>query len=279
MTNQNYTPASYKDATGKMPFSLTNDYMFHAVFQKNKTALTGLICSVLHMKPEDIKSIIITNPIKIGEQIDEKAFILDIEILLNDNRLINLEMQMENQHNWQDRSLSYLCRSFDQLYQSEKYIFTKPVVHIGFLNFAPFPEHPEFHATYKLLNTKNHIVYSDKFVLNVIDLKHIELATAEDKAWNIHYWARLFTATTWEELKMIADENIYMEAASQTMYEMSADELVKRQCRARRDYYKQINSLNKTIRELDEAKKELDDAHKEIEQLKQQISELKSQQQ
>lgn len=83
---------------------------------------------------------------------------------------------------------------------------------------------------------------------------------------------------------MIADENIYMEAASQTMYEMSADELVKRQCRARRDYYKQINSLNRTIRELEEAKKELhdthkelDNAHKEIEQLKQQIRELKSQ--
>lgn len=188
MNNQNYQPASYKDATGKLPFSLTNDYMFHAVFQKNKTALTGLICSVLHMKPEDIKSIIITNPIKIGEQIDEKAFILDIEILLNDNQLINLEMQMENQYNWQDRSLSYLCRSFDQLYQGENYVDTKPVVHIGFLNFAPFPEHPEFNATYKLLNVKNHIVYSDKFVLNVIDLKHIELATEEDKAWTLTYY-------------------------------------------------------------------------------------------
>ena len=285
MNNQNYQPASYKDATGKLPFSLTNDYMFHAVFQKNKTALTGLICSVLHMKPEDIKSIVITNPIKIGEQIDEKAFILDIEILLNDNRLINLEMQMENQYNWQDRSLSYLCRSFDQLYQGENYVDTKPVMHIGFLNFAPFPKYPEFNATYKLLNVKNHIVYSDKFVLNVIDLKHIELATAEDKAWNIHYWARLFTATTWEELKMIADENIYMEAASQTMYEMSADELVKRQCRARRDYYKQMNSHNRTIRELEEAKRALEDkdielnnAHMEIEQLKKQIATLKSQQ-
>ena len=84
---------------------------------------------------------------------------------------------------------------------------------------------------------------------------------------------------------MIADENIYMEAASQTMYEMSADELVKRQCRARRDYYKQINSLNRTIRELEEAKRALEDkdaelnhAHMEIEQLKKQIAKLESQQ-
>lgn len=271
MTNQTYQHASYKDATGTMDFGLTNDYMFHAVFQKNKTALTGLISSILHMKPEKIKSVIITNPIKIGDQMDEKSFVLDIEVLLNNNSILNLEMQMENQHDWQDRSLSYLCRSFDQLYQGEKYVATKPVTHIGFLNFTPFPDNPEFNAIFKLLNVKNHIVYSDKFALNVIDLKHIELATEEDKVWKIDYWARLFTATTWEELKMIADDNIYLEAATQSMYELSADELVQRQCRARRDYYKQMNSHNRTIRQLKEAQKE-------IEQLKQQIAELESQQ-
>ena len=78
---------------------------------------------------------------------------------------------------------------------------------------------------------------------------------------------------------MIADENIYMEAASQTMYEMSADELVKRQCRARRDYYKQMNSHNRTIRELDEAKRALADKDKEIELLQKRIAELESQKQ
>lgn len=65
------------------------------------------------MKPEDIKSVVITNSIEIEEQIDEKSFVLDIEVLLNDNRLINLEMQMANQYNWQDCSLNYLNRSFD----------------------------------------------------------------------------------------------------------------------------------------------------------------------
>ena len=263
MTKEHTFPASFKDATGKMPFGLTNDYMFHAVFQKNQHALKGLICSVLHKKPEEIKTVIITNPIKIGEQIDEKAFILDIEVLLNNNHLINLEMQMANQYNWQDRSLSYLCRSFDQLYQGEAYTSAKPVTHIGFLNFTPFSDSPEFYATYKLLNTKNHRVYSDKFVLAVVDLKCIELATEEDKACQIDHWARLFTAMTWEELRMITENNTYLESASQTMYELSGDELVQRQCRARRDYYKQINTYNKNMQEL---KQELDVCNKKLEE-------------
>lgn len=35
----------------------------------------------------------------------------------------------------------------------------------------------------------------------------INLAAEEDKAWEIDYWARLFKATTWEEIKMIAKQN------------------------------------------------------------------------
>ena len=276
MINSNKPHSSYKDATGTMDFGLTNDYMFHAVFQKNKTALIGLIGSVIHMRPEEIKSVIITNPIKIGEQMDEKSFVLDIEVLLNNDRVLNLEMQMENQHNWQDRSLSYLCRSFDQLYQGEQYVDAKPVTHIGFLNFSPFPETPEFYASYRLLNIKNHTTYSDKLTLSVIDLKHIELATEEDKAYKIDYWARLFTATTWEELKMIADKDIYLEAATQSMYELSSDELVQRQCRARRDYYKQINSHNKTIREFEEAQQKLQETQTELQETQTELQEAQT---
>lgn len=285
MTNTNHSPTSYKDATGKMEFGLTNDYMFHAVFQKNLVALKGLVASVLHLNPETISEVVITNPIKIGDQIDDKSFILDIEVLLNNSQIINIEMQVENQHNWQDRSLSYLCRSFDQLYQGEEYTEAKPVTHIGFLQFTPYPKTLEFHATYKLLNVKNHTEYSGKLALHVVDLTHIELATEEDKTYQIDYWARLFTATTWEELKMIADKNVYMENASQTMYELSADELVQRQCRARRDYYKQINTHNRTLRELEEANqkiekynKTIEQQDKTIEQLQNRIKELEAQQ-
>lgn len=53
-------------------------------------------------------------------------------------------------------------------------------------------------------NIKNHILYSNKLILRVIDLTHIDLATEEDLAYGIDHWARLFKASTWEELKMIA---------------------------------------------------------------------------
>ena len=93
----------------------------------------------------------LTNPIILGISIDDKTFFLDIAITLNDDALINLEMQVLNKYNWPERSLSYLCRSFDQLNTGDYYQSTKPAIQIGLLDFTLFPEHPEFYATYKLM--------------------------------------------------------------------------------------------------------------------------------
>lgn len=254
---QNTIIGSYKNAKGPINYGMTNDYMFRAVLQKNVTVLKGLICSVLHLQAENVQSVQITNPIELGDDIDDKTFILDVNVLLNNNTLINLEMQMTNEHNWTDRSLSYLCRSYDQLYQGELYSSAKPAVHIGFLNFQAFPKYPEFYAKYKLMNEKNGMVYSDKFLLNVIDLTHIELATDEDKEFQIDYWARLFTATSWEEIIMLAEKNNAFSETAQTLYELNADEITEMKCRARRDYYKQKNTTEKILNELTAQKEKL----------------------
>ena len=271
----------YEQATGSPKYGLTNDYMFRVVFQENELARKGLIAAVLHMNTEDIYEVKILNPIELGAHVDSKDFILDIKVLLNNGHLINLEMQMTNQNNWQDRSLSYLCRSFDHLYKGEPYTEAKPATHIGFLNFAPFPEHLEFNGCYKLLNIKNHNLYSDKFAFHVIDLTHIELATEEDKAWKIDYWARLFTATTWEEVKMIAENDIHMKEAAKEMYVLSADEMIEERCRARDDYYRTIRTYNKTIQDLEEANETLLSENQtllsENEALLKRIAELESQ--
>ena len=87
-------------AKGKIDYGLTNDYMFRAILQKSRKTLIGLASALLHLNPEDIKDIEITNPIILGESINAKTFILDVNILLNNSRMLNLEMQVNNLHNW-----------------------------------------------------------------------------------------------------------------------------------------------------------------------------------
>jgi predicted transposase/invertase (TIGR01784 family) len=106
MKKRNKITVPYEQATGALSYGLTNDYMFRALFQSSELARKGLIAAVLHRNPNEIRSVDIRNPIKLGDKIEDKEFVLDIEVLLNNNHIINLEMQMTDQLNWQDRSLS-----------------------------------------------------------------------------------------------------------------------------------------------------------------------------
>ena len=238
---------------GPLPIPMTNDYLFRALLQQNNDVLKGLISSLLHLHDTEISSVVITNPIELGRSTDEKTFILDISIVLNDAALINLEMQVINFHDWTDRSLSYLCRKFDHLKKGEPYRNLKPVIQISLLNFSLFPEHPEFYATYKLLNVKSHMLYSDKLQLSVLDLTRIDLATTEDREFHIDYWASLFNASTWEELYMLAKNNKYIKEASETIYQLTQDEQIRKQCEAREDYYRRMQGMDDMLAEMDAA--------------------------
>lgn len=265
---------AYLQATGKLPYSLTNDYLFRALLQKNNRVLTHLICALLHLQPNEVETVTIENPIVLGEALDSKSFVLDIRVRLNNHILINLEMQIINYKNWPERSLTYLCRNFDQLQSGQDYLEIRPVIHISFLDFSLFPEYPEFYATYKLLNEKNHNVFTDKFILSVVDLRRTDIATIEDRQWKIDYWAALFKATTWEEIKMLAQQNPIMEEAAVTMYEMSAEDSIREQCRAREEYYRTLNTFQA---ELEQKDQELEQKDRMIDQLTQEIRRLREQ--
>ncbi len=236
MNHSNTTSTmSLANASGKIPYNMTNDYMFRAVLQKNAKVLAGLVGSLLHLDPETL-DVEIANPIILGESIDDKTFVLDVEVTVNKKTHLDLEMQVINYGNWKERALSYLCRSFDNLTRGSNYIDLAPAVHIGFIDFSLFGDAPEFYATYKMKNIKNHRIYTDKMWLSVVELNSIELATEEDRLHKIDQWAKLFKAKTWEELKAMATTDQYMESAVNTMYELSADRMVKEQCRRRAEY-------------------------------------------
>jgi predicted transposase/invertase (TIGR01784 family) len=248
---------SYKEATGKITYGMTNDYMFKIVLESNIEILKALICALLHLSTTDIISIDIRNPIIPGKSIGEKNFILDIKVILNNNTVINIEMQLNNLGNWIDRSLNYLCRLYNNLSPGQDYDETMSAIHIGFLDFTLFEDKPEFYATYRMMNTKNFNIYSDKFTLSVVDLSKTELATEEDKAYGIDQWAKLFKATTWEELKKMATQNPVFEDVAKSMFMYSRDKDVLEQCYKVEYDQRFLNHLTKENDSLKSEKNEL----------------------
>ena len=262
------TPSSLATATGKIDFPFTNDFVFRAILQRNKRVLTALICAILHIPKEHVKDIIITNPIELGLAPVQKEFILDIRVLFNNEQLIDLEMQMANFHDWPERSLSYAARCFDNLDSGEDYLDVLPVHSIGFLNFTLFDDAPEFFATYQLRNNKNNWLYTGKFSIHVIDLTRIDLATEEDKYYEIDRWAKLFKAATWEELKMIAKNDPDLMQASDELYKVNKDDILRQQARARADaeFWEKVHNarMEKMQEELEKNKEALEKNKEEL---------------
>ncbi len=89
----------YRRASGPVAIKMTNDYLFKALMQKNKRVLKALICSLLHLKPKEVRSVTVTNPIILGESISDKDIILDVNVKFSNSKHINLEMQVVNKLN------------------------------------------------------------------------------------------------------------------------------------------------------------------------------------
>ncbi len=97
---KNISNYKFMSAQGKLPYNMTNDYMFRVVLQRDRETLIGLICSVFHLSRDEVEDVAIENPIEPDESIDDKEYQLDIYVSLNNNTYINLEMQVVNYNNW-----------------------------------------------------------------------------------------------------------------------------------------------------------------------------------
>jgi len=217
-------PPGFETVSGKLPSTLLNDLAFRIVFESNQDCLKKLLCALLHMKESEIKNIKLNKSILLGEQIPDKKYIFDLSILMNNDKIIHLELQVLSQTYWAERSLCYLCENFKQLNAGEDYDQLKPLIQIDILDFELYENSKEFYATYHLANDKNHRIYSDKLSLHVLELNKEGYATEEDKSYRIDYWARLFKATTWEELKQLATEYTDLQSTVEAIYRVNADE-------------------------------------------------------
>ena len=218
-------------------YGMKNDYMFHAVLQKNEEVLRNLLATLLEMDEADIVSCHIENPIELGKKIEGKDCILDVKIKLNDARIINIELQVYKQTYWTNRSLLYWARAYDSIKSGQDYGMLFPTYHIGILDFTLFEEHPKFMAKYQILDAEDGFLYSDKLCIKVLDLTQLEKAKDQSETdKKILKWAGIFKAETLEELEQLARGEEVFENMVVTMKKLSEDEKIRMQCEAREDY-------------------------------------------
>lgn len=180
---------------------MTNNYAFQKIF-KNEEIVKGFLIALLHLKETDIEELEVTDPFVEGEVKEEKEGILDVKLILNGGKKINIEMQNTYQEDWAERSL--------------------------------------------LKDDTTGELYSSKFQFHVIELSKIATTKGKARKQDLYKWAKLISASTWEEIREESEGNHYMEKVRDEMIKMSRDEseryLYLREQMAIRDKESQLRS-------------------------------------
>lgn len=215
----------------KLP--LVIDYVFKRVFayKGNEDVLADLLESILNI---EIKKLEVKNPEIMKNSREEKLGVLDIKVETNDDMIIDLEMQIEDEKNIEEREATYMGKLLsEQLEVGDKYNKLKKTVVIFITNFNKY-ETNTYHNVAKMRFEKiNKDEYVDMGYTNEgqIGNKYIEFHVIEIPKFikknsgvekRLEQWLWLIVGRK-EKVEMAIKENKKVKKADKVLERISKD--------------------------------------------------------
>jgi predicted transposase/invertase (TIGR01784 family) len=212
------------------------DLVFKKIFGdvKNTDLLIDLISSVLDVPTDSITSVEIIDNEVVPESIEKKFCRLDLLLKINDE-LINIEIQVNNYHDYKERTLFYWSRVYSsQLKKGEGYINLKNTITINIIDFELF-DCPESHSSFMIYETNRHEKLTDKLRIEFLELPKGRTYKSSDR---LQEWFNFLNVTNEEGLDMLekttVNPNIIGKAIT-VVRQMSADEKFLRDVQKREE--------------------------------------------
>ena len=212
---------------------LTDDYIFKRVFayKGNESVLKDFLEALLKI---EIKGIKITNPEIIPYEKGEKRGLLDIKAEINDGTMIDVEMQMKNERNTEERATEYMGKMIsEQLQVGEDYQNLKKSIVIFITNYN-FLKRNSYHSVGRMKFDKTiedeyvNMGYDkeDEVASKYIEVHYIELPKFKKKELSkftkLDQWMCIFTQNR-EGIMLAEKENKEIKRAINTLDFLSKD--------------------------------------------------------
>ena len=212
---------------------LTDDYIFKRVFafEGNESVLKDFLEAILR---KDIKEVTIKNPEIIPYEKDEKRGLLDIKAETDDGMVLDVEMQMKDKKDTEERGVQYLGNMItSQLQVGDDYTKLKKSIVIFITNYN-FLKRNSYHSVGKMkfdetleeeyvdMGYKEEEQIASKY----IEFHYIELPKYKKKEpskfTKLDQWMCVFTQRK-EEIMLAEKENKEIKKAMNTLDFISED--------------------------------------------------------
>ena len=210
---------------------LTCDYVFKRIFgqEENKEALKDFLESILC---EKIYKIEIKNPEIPKNYYDSKYGVLDLKVTLNNTTVVDVEMQVRNEHNIEQRDTFYLASNYvNELKEGEPYTNCKKSIVINIVNFTYYKRN-EYHSIARMIfeepkeEEKVEMGYKeeDRYMTKHLEMHIIELPKFKKKNPKMHTkleeWLWLFVGSD-EKVSEASKKNKEIEKIKKKLASMS----------------------------------------------------------
>ena len=268
----------------KLP--LTSDYVFKRIFgqEENKSALIDFLESILMIKIQNLQ---INNPEIPKDFYDSKYGVLDLKVTLDNNLIVNVEMQVQNQYNIEQRSTFYMASTYaKQLGEGEAYENCKKVVIINILNFKYYKRNSyhsiarmKFEPSDKIAKTKKEYRKEDKYATHFLEMHIIELPKFKEKnpeiGTKLEQWLWLFIGGE-EKVKKASKVNKEVERINKKLASMSLSQEERNnyefRLKAIRDEINFKSNAQRQIEEIAKGKEELAQGREELAQGREELA-------
>ena len=207
---------------------MKDDIMFKAFFSRvgNEIYLKELLNAILG---EEIKIKRVIHDARLEQLAKESKYgILDLEVELENGKIINVELQLRDYHNIEERTTFYACKKIgEQLGPNQDYKEMKKVIVIAILDYS-FINLPEY-ITDTVRVAKQNREYE---LNNEVEYIYIELDKFRkqnpDMEKAVNQWLAFLDMERGDLLEMAIKKNKKVKEAVKHYNELSGDEEVKR---------------------------------------------------
>ena len=194
--------------------NLRIDFAFKQLFGTNgsEDILIAFLNAMLQESLESpIASLQLEDPHLHREHANDKLSILDISATLGTGTKVNVEIQLNNNHDMMKRSLYYWGKLYtSQLQKGMPYSALRKTITINLLNFIMFLDHKEFHTKGTLWNTQQQKLLSDDIEIHIIEIPKLTEQWHEEKVnpWKDPFarWLLLLSANEDEHLTKLLED-------------------------------------------------------------------------
>ena len=237
------------------------DFVFKNIFgsEKNPEILISFLNATLKSKNK-ITNVKIKGTDITKQFIEDKYSRLDVKATTSNNEIINIEIQLKNEHNMIKRSMYYLSKMYEeQLGEGEDYSKLGRTVCINILNFK-YLKTERFHTAYRLKEIETNEELTDIIEMHFIEIPKLEENSDEKDL--LVAWTEFLKdpesekvrslEMTVEEIRRAKDQLVRMsnDAEQREIYEMRAKIL--------KDKVSALNKAKEEGREEGELKKAIE---------------------